>query len=120
MFSFDGDYKRTPLQSLGGASHSNDRETVIKRAQQERLKRAENRRQNVSAVTIQSAVRSYLQRKRCKDYERHLFTEYFQKYGLSTEEHFNFLIRQILFFYNKNNVEDIERLVSAPVHCSKT
>lgn len=111
MFSFDGDYKRTPLQNLGGVSQNNDRETVIKRAQQERQKRAEIRKQNLGAVTIQSAVRSYFIRKNCKEHERQLFSHYYQQYGLINEEHLSFLIKRILFFYDKDNVEDIERLV---------
>lgn len=116
MFSFDGDYKRTPLQSLGGVSQNNDRETVIKRAQQERQKRAEVRRQNLGAVTIQATVRSYLLRKSCKEQERQQFNRYLQQYGLTSQDHLTFLLKRILFFYDKDNVEDMERLVSLNRH----
>lgn len=119
MFSFDGDYKRTPLQNLGGVSQNNDRETVIKRAQQERQKRAEIRKQNRGAITIQSAVRSYFIRKNCKEQERQFFNHYYQQYGLTNEEHLNFLIKRILFFYDKDNVEDIERLVRFTIQMQK-
>lgn len=112
MFNFNGDYKRTPLQSLGGASQSNDRDTVIKRAQQERQRRAEIRRQNSGAVTIQSSVRSYFMRKKYKEFERQIFNQYYQQCGLQTEEHLAFLLCRVLFFYDKDNAEDIERLAS--------
>lgn len=112
MFSFDGDYRRTPAQNLGGASHNHDRETLIRRAQQERQKRAEIRKQHTGAVVIQSYVRSYLRRKKCKELERQEFDQFLQSTGLMTEEHLEYLLKRILFFYYKKNQKDGERLVS--------
>lgn len=113
MFSFDGDYRRTPAQNLGGSSLNNDRETLIRRAQQERQKRAEIRRQHTGAVVIQSYVRSYLRRKKCKELERQEFDQFLHSTGLATEEQLEYLLKRILFFYYKKNQKDGERLVSS-------
>lgn len=112
MFSFEGNYKRTPSQNLGGASHTNDRETLIRRAQLERQKRAEIRRQNTGAITIQSYVRSFLARQKCKKEARTLFDQYLSTVGLTNPEQLEYLLRFILFFYDNHNEKDGERLVS--------
>lgn len=111
MFSFEGNYKRTPSQNLGGASHTNDRETLIRRAQLERQKRAEIRRQHTSAITIQSYVRSFLSRIKCKKEGRTLFDQYLTTVGLTNAEQLEYLLRCILFFYDNLNEKDGERLV---------
>ena len=111
MFSFEGDYKRTPLQNLGGASHNDDRETLIRRVQQERLKRAESRKQQTGAVVIQSAVRSFLIRTKYKTLERQRFDEYLNQHGLTNPEQMEFLLKRILFVYQTKNPKDGERLV---------
>lgn len=147
MFSFEGDYKRTPLQRLGGVSTTNgnmqtillscslhaplksvyaishvliafcaDRETLIKRAQQERQKRAEIRKQNTGAVIIQSCARSFLTRSKCKERERCAFDNYLQMSGLSNRDQLEFLLKRILFFYYKKNQKDGERLVGGSAH----
>lgn len=151
MFSFEGDYKRTPLQRLGGVSTSNgnsltysfavsnvqirifmhridfvliycprsrsfaipDRETLIRRAQQERQKRADVRKQNNGAVIIQSCARSFLIRIKHKERERCAFDEYLRLSGLSNREQLEYLLKRILFFYYKKNQKDGERLVRA-------
>lgn len=112
MFSFDGDYKRTPSQRLGGVSYTNDRESLIRRAQQERHKRAEVRRQNTGATVIQASVRSFLSRAECKERERNAFDHYLKNTGLSNQENLEYLLKRILFFYYKKNQKDGERLVS--------
>lgn len=112
MFCFEGDYKRTPSQNLGGVSHNNDRETLIRRAQQERQKRAEIRKQHMGAVIIQSTVRSYLSRSKIKEQQRSAFDHYLQSIGLNNPEQLEYLMQRILFFYCNKNQRDGERLVS--------
>lgn len=112
MFSFEGNYKRTPSQNLGGASHINDRETIIRRAALERQKRAEIRRQHTGAITIQSSVRSFLSRIKCKNDARNVFDQYLKTVGLTNPEQLEYLLRCILFFYYNKNEKDGERLVS--------
>lgn len=112
MFSFEGNYKRTPSQNLSGASRTNDRETLIRRAQLERQKRAEIRKQHTGAITIQSFVRSYLSRIKCKKEARTLFDQYLTNVGLTNPEQLEYLLRCILFFYDNRNEKDGERLVS--------
>lgn len=92
-----------------------DRETLIKRAQQERQKRAEIRKQNTGAIIIQSCARSFLIRSECKERERCAFDNYLQTSGLSNREQLEYLLKRILFFYYKKNQKDGERLVSAIV-----
>lgn len=111
MFSFEGNYKRTPTQNLGGASYTNDRETLIRRAQIERQKRAEIRRQHTGAITIQSCVRSFLSRVKCKNESRNAFDQYLKSVGLTNPEQLEYLLRCILFFYDNKNEKDGERLV---------
>lgn len=57
MFHFDGNFKRNPEQNLGGSSLNSDRQTLIKNAQNERKKREECRRKEISAIKIQSMYR---------------------------------------------------------------
>lgn len=57
MFNFDGSYKRSPIQNLGGLSVETDRQTLIKKAQIERKKREETRKKELSSLKIQSLFR---------------------------------------------------------------
>lgn len=57
MFHFDGSYKRSPIQNLGGSSVETDRQTLIKNAQLERKKREDIRKQEVSSLKLQSLFR---------------------------------------------------------------
>lgn len=111
MFSFEGDYKRTPIQNLGGASQSSDRETLIRKAQQERQKRAELRRQNNGATVIQSYARSFILRQRIKEQERREFDHLVSQSGQVTNDNLELLMKKILFFYYIKNQRDGERLV---------
>lgn len=115
MFSFDGDYRRTPVQSLGGASHNSDRETLIRKAQQERQKRAELRQQNNGATIIQSYGRSFLLRQRIKEAERQKFDTIMAAakgaQSITDVAALEQVLRQILFFYYYRNERDGERLV---------
>lgn len=112
MFSFEGNYKRMPSQNLGGVSHNNDRETLIRRAQQERQKRAELRKQQNGAIVIQSTVRSFIARIKCKKEARNAFDQYLKSVGLTNLTHLEYLLKCILFFYDNTNETDGERLVS--------
>lgn len=57
MFHFDGSYKRSPIQNLGGSSVETDRQTLIKKVQVERKKREESRKKEISSLKIQSFFR---------------------------------------------------------------
>lgn len=111
MFSFDGEYKRSPIQNLGGASQNSDRLTLIKKAQQERQKRAELRRRIDGATIIQSYARSFITRQRVKEYQRKCYDEYFAKGQNWDTNGLEYLVKKILFFYYKSNKKDGERLV---------
>lgn len=112
MFSFDGNYRRTPVQSLGGASRNSDRMTLIKKAAEERLKRAEIRRQNDGALRIQAYVRSFIRRQKVKAEQRRLFDQMIAKTGgVLNEETLHLALQRILFFYYNKSTADGERLV---------
>jgi ubiquitin-protein ligase E3 C len=61
---FDGDFRRRPQQSLGGAHKKVPRQQLLERAAQERKHREELRRQIQSATLIQAFIRGCLLRKR--------------------------------------------------------
>lgn len=111
MFDFDGSYRRVPIQSLGGTSQNSDRETLIKKSQQERQKRAEVRKQNNGATVIQSYARSFILRQRIKQEQRKIFDDFMSK-QIENKEQLGFLLQRILFFYYRKNQRDGERLVS--------
>lgn len=111
MFSFDGDYRRTPVQSLGGASQNSDRDTLIRKAQQERQKRAELRKQNNGATVIQSYARSFILRQRIKEQQRIIYDDLVTKNGILNDDKLEHVLKRILFFYYYKNKKDGERLV---------
>ncbi|XP_055923583.1 ubiquitin-protein ligase E3C [Eupeodes corollae] len=113
MYSFDGDYRRRPVQNLGGASQSCDRETIIKKAQIERQKRNELRKQNNGAIVLQSYTRSFILRQRQKKLERDNFDEFFKSHKdkLTEDDNLAYLLRRILFFYSNKVSKDCERLI---------
>lgn len=59
MNLFDGQFKSRPKINLSGSSQTKSRDLLIQEAIAERLKRENEKRQHVSATTIQSAFRSY-------------------------------------------------------------
>ncbi|KAK6171891.1 hypothetical protein SNE40_018314 [Patella caerulea] len=63
MFSFEGDFRRKPVQSLRGASKKEQKESLIKRVQDERQKREDQRQRQSSAIKIQSYYRRFTCRK---------------------------------------------------------
>lgn len=113
MFGFDGEYRRRPTQSLGGSYNSNDRETIIRKAAEERFKRNQMRRENNGAIVLQSYTRSFIYRQRQKRVVREEYDEFFRIHRdkLTLEENMAYLLRRIIFFYNPKNDKDSERLV---------
>lgn len=115
MYSFDGDYRRRPIQSLGGVSKSSEREEIIRKAQQERQKRNILRKQNNSAIILQSSTRSFLYRQRKKQLERQNFDEFLKLHRNSElmldnyEQMLSYALKRILFFYTKD--KDCDRLI---------
>nr|XP_019541237.2 ubiquitin-protein ligase E3C [Aedes albopictus] len=109
MFNFDGDFRRRPQQNLGGASQKSDRLTIIRKAQQERQKREDARRQQNGATVIQSSVRSFLQRQNVKRRERDRFDEYRRTCGIRNLVDLEYLVKRVEFFYHIR--KDGERLI---------
>lgn len=54
---FEGNYRRLPIQSLGGSKVETDRQTLLNKAQLERKKREEIRKNEKSAIKIESLFR---------------------------------------------------------------
>ncbi|KAM7341804.1 ubiquitin-protein ligase E3C [Cochliomyia hominivorax] len=121
MFGFDGEYRRKPSQSFGGASTSSDRETIIRKAAEERLKRNQLRRENNGAIVLQSYSRSFIHRQRRKRYEREMFDEFLRSHRdkLTQDENLGFLLKRIIFFYNTKVTKDGERLIEICQHVLK-
>lgn len=113
MFGFDGEYRRRPTQSLGGATNCSDRETIIRKAAEERLKRNQMRRENNGATVLQSYMRSFVHRQRQKRLEREMYDVFLRQYRerLTDDENLAYLLKRIIFFYNTKNDKDNERLV---------
>eukprot|EP00092_Neocalanus_flemingeri_P033885 GFUD01036847.1.p1 GENE.GFUD01036847.1~~GFUD01036847.1.p1 ORF type:complete len:1078 (-),score=314.76 GFUD01036847.1:112-3345(-) len=64
--NFDGQFRTTPNVSIRGATKSESKEQLLKRAHHERLQREAQRNETSSAVKIQSLVRGHLARVRQK------------------------------------------------------
>ncbi|TDG42604.1 hypothetical protein AWZ03_010965 [Drosophila navojoa] len=113
MFGFDGEYRRRPVQSLGGASQTCDRDTAIRKAALERQKRNELRQKTHGAVVLQSYARSFIHRQRRKRAEREAFDAYFQTHRDRFTEDVSlcFLLRRLNFFYSNRVAKDGDRLV---------
>ncbi|GIY29114.1 ubiquitin-protein ligase E3C [Caerostris extrusa] len=75
MYSFEGEFRRRPQQSLGGASRKVAREELLHKAQRERLQREEKRRIIQSATVIQAFVRGSLTRQEEKRKLREEFNQ---------------------------------------------
>jgi ubiquitin-protein ligase E3 C len=61
---FDGQFRTTPNQSIRGASKTESKDALVRRAHQERSQREARRRETVAAVRIQAAVRGHQARAR--------------------------------------------------------
>ncbi|XP_068726665.1 ubiquitin-protein ligase E3C-like [Montipora capricornis] len=114
MFSFDGQFKTRRVVSLGGASKKEQRTSLIQRTQAERQKREELRRQNASALKIQSFLRAEHVRHQQYDLQRQSFDETIHaiektKSIVASSSDVRNLLRSLLFFYSHS--KDTERLI---------
>jgi len=60
--NFDGQFRTTPNVSIRGATKSESKDQLLKRAHYERLQREAQRNENTAAIKIQSLVRGHLAR----------------------------------------------------------
>ncbi|XP_072543293.1 ubiquitin-protein ligase E3C isoform X2 [Salminus brasiliensis] len=115
MFSFEGDFKRTPKVSLGGASRKEEKASLLHRTQEERRKREDERRRLKNAIIIQSYIRGFHERKRQHAIQRGRFDRCVSQAQaaigppLSDSSTLSLLVRQLLFFYSHS--EDTQRLI---------
>ncbi|CAL1296841.1 unnamed protein product [Larinioides sclopetarius] len=116
MYSFEGEFRRRPQQSLGGASRKVAREELIHKAQRERLQREERRRIIQSATVIQAFVRGSLSRQEEKRKLREEFDQVMktrladQSSILHNPDVFYDQIGNLLHFYNEQ--QDSSRLIA--------
>ncbi|KAL5017056.1 hypothetical protein ScPMuIL_006645 [Solemya velum] len=78
MYSFEGDFRRKPLQSLRGASKKEQKESLLKRAHQQRQGREARRKQQDSSVQIQAWYRGCVVRQKQATVLRHQFDKHMQ------------------------------------------
>ncbi|XP_060771202.1 ubiquitin-protein ligase E3C isoform X1 [Neoarius graeffei] len=115
MFSFEGDFKRTPKVSLGGASKKEQKASLLHRTQEERRRREDERRRLKNAVIIQSYIRGFQERKRQHGIQRSQFDRCVCESQCSSGSMLpdaaplSLLIRRLLFFYRHS--EDTHRLI---------
>ena len=82
--NFSGQFRRTPTVSIGGASKSESREEVIRKAQQERSQREAERSKHSAVLHIQAAVRGFLARRRVRRLSRQELERLQQKISKQT------------------------------------
>ncbi|CAB0034239.1 unnamed protein product [Trichogramma brassicae] len=101
MFSFEGDYRRKPQQNLAGASRRDEKATLLKHAQLERIKREQQRKKHNSTVKIQAFVRSFIVRQRIKKYQRCEFDQLQQAISSQpiNSDKLLPLVKKLIFFY---------------------
>ncbi|XP_061569598.1 ubiquitin-protein ligase E3C [Cololabis saira] len=115
MFSFEGDFRRRPKVSLGGASKKEEKASLLHRTQEERQKREDERKRLKNAIIIQSYVRGYLDLKRQYGIQRAQFDEWVSQTQGGGAQHvldsagLCLLSRQLIFFYRQNI--DAHRLI---------
>ncbi|XP_076828121.1 ubiquitin-protein ligase E3C [Brachyhypopomus gauderio] len=115
MFSFEGDFRRTPKVSLGGASRKEEKASLLHRTQEERRKREDERRRLKNSIIIQSYIRGFHERKRQHAVQRAQFDRSVSQAlsaaspALLDSATLRLLGRQLLFFYHHS--EDTNRLV---------
>ena len=64
--NFSGQFRRTPTVSIGGATKSESREELLRRAREERRRRETERSKDSAILQIQALVRGFLARRRVK------------------------------------------------------
>uniref|UniRef100_A0A1B6EYS1 Ubiquitin-protein ligase E3C n=1 Tax=Cuerna arida TaxID=1464854 RepID=A0A1B6EYS1_9HEMI len=110
MYSFEGEFRRTPEQNLSGASKKEKRDELLNRAHHERLKREECRRREKSTLTIQSYLRSYIVRQSQKNVHRQDFDATTKKVDMDPDNAtLTLLVQKLLFFYKAD--VDTARLI---------
>jgi len=72
--SFEGDFRTRPSVNIRGASKSENKEQLLKRAHEERIQREAKRKENRSAIIIQALVRGFLARVKHKASVRDQFS----------------------------------------------
>ncbi|XP_077499840.1 ubiquitin-protein ligase E3C isoform X3 [Amblyomma americanum] len=104
MYSFEGEYKKRPQQSFGGASKKIGRDDLLRKSALRRQNREECRRQEEAALKIKACARGFLSRKR-------LARELRQEFDIVSRVSGNLgpLLRSLPLFYDAN--QDMERLV---------
>ncbi|XP_035826355.1 ubiquitin-protein ligase E3C isoform X2 [Aplysia californica] len=111
MYSFNGDFRQKPIQSLRGASKNEQKETLLRRAQEERLKREDARRRVASATKIQSYYRGFYNRKILRAQLRSEFDRRTQSDKTLTDPlNLQWCISKLCLFFNEHL--DGQRLIT--------
>ncbi|XP_041360114.1 ubiquitin-protein ligase E3C-like [Gigantopelta aegis] len=112
MYSFEGDFKQKPVQSLRGASKKEPKNLLLQRTQEARQKRENLRHNHVSATHIQAFYRGYVSRRNlnvtlCNDFDSTVQPVLKQpKIDISI---LSLLVRRLSFFYRPER--DGQRLI---------
>ncbi|XP_061191365.1 ubiquitin-protein ligase E3C-like [Saccostrea echinata] len=110
MYSFEGDFRRKPVQSLRGASKKELTDSLLTRTKVEREKREEIRQRNSSSVKIQSAYRGHIERKRQREVLRHEYDQLMTRKITDSVVLFD-AIRRLCYFYRTEFEKDQDRLI---------
>ncbi|XP_076044121.1 ubiquitin-protein ligase E3C isoform X2 [Oratosquilla oratoria] len=86
MWSFEGEYKRCPQQSFGGASRTVERAELLNKVKAEREQRENQRRREAASLKLQAGVRGWLCRVHAKRKLRIDCTELLSSTDELTEE----------------------------------
>ncbi|XP_048762043.2 ubiquitin-protein ligase E3C-like [Ostrea edulis] len=110
MYSFEGDFRRKPIQSLRGASRKEQTDSLLTRTKAGREKREEKRQRNSSSVIIQSAYRGHIERKRQREILRQEYDQLITKKITDPVTLFD-AIRRLCYFYRTDCERDRDRLI---------
>lgn len=113
MYSFEGEFRRRPQQSFGGASRKLERKELINRAALERQQREDRRRKNQAAVTIQAFYKGVRIRRLEQIKQRSSFDDIVARFDISASGNdpnvVASIIGKFLFFYSEN--KDQQRIL---------
>ncbi|CAG0899585.1 unnamed protein product [Darwinula stevensoni] len=108
MYSFEGDFRRHPVQSYRGASKKESRDDIVRKAQEERRKRELERKKEECALRIEAFVRGCLARKRIYRDLRSRFDELQKEVAAESgrgltqkEEVFLTLVQWLVYFFRQ-------------------
>lgn len=110
MYSFEGDFRRKPVQSLRGASKKEQTDSLLTRAKAERERREEIRQRHSSSLKIQSAYRGHVVRKRQREILRDEYDKLMSRGVADPASIFN-AIRRLCYFYRTDSGKDQDRLI---------